>query len=107
NETKPRAAKKIEEPKKPEADKPPTAVPGEQACEIEADRIPKIRTGGTVLLKNATVLTVSNGVKEHADVFIEKGKIRTIGTHLEAGSGVTVIDCTGMFVMPGIIDTHC
>src|SRR5262249_20398765 len=82
----------------------PTSEP---ATEIEADRAPKVRTGGTVLLRNATVLTVANGVKEHADVFIEKGKIRNIGTNLKANAGVTVIDCTGRFVMAGIIDTHC
>ena len=60
---------------------------------------------GSVLIKNGTVITVTDGVKENTDVLIQDGIIQRIGNNLSA-SGVTEIDATGMYVMPGIIDAH-
>ena len=61
---------------------------------------------GTLLIKNGTVLTITNGIKENSDVLIKDGKIQKIGTGLKAPSGADVIDAKGMYVMPGIIDAH-
>lgn len=61
---------------------------------------------GSILIKNGTVLTVTNGTKENTDVLIENGKITRIGKNLRTPRGVTEIDATGKFVMPGIIDAH-
>lgn len=74
--------------------------------EIEADRIPKLKTAGNVLLKNATVLTGAGKTLEKTDVLVRDGKIASIGSGLSAADSVKVIDCTGLFVMAGIIDTH-
>src|SRR5439155_12894816 len=41
------------------------------------------------------------------DILIERGRILKVGADLDAPPGVTVLDAAGMFVMPGIIDTHC
>ena len=60
-----------------------------------------------MLLRNATVLPVSGDAMPKADILVRKGKIAAIGKDLEAPEGVKVIDLAGMFVMPGIIDTHC
>lgn len=60
----------------------------------------------TTLIKNATVLTVSRGTLQNTDVLIRNGKIATIGQSLSAPSGARVIDGTGKFVLPGIIDAH-
>src|SRR5439155_17659700 len=38
---------------------------------------------------------------------IERGHILKVGENIDPPQGVTVIDAAGMFVMPGIIDTHC
>lgn len=86
------------------SDEPKSAEP---ATEIEADRKPRIHTGGNVLLRGATVLTVSHGTQSGTDILVRQGKIAAIGKELQAPEGVTVIDAAGMFVMPGIIDTHC
>jgi imidazolonepropionase-like amidohydrolase len=75
--------------------------------EIESDRTPAIRTGGNVLIRGATVLTVANGTIPAADILIRGGKIAAIGPNLSADENMPVIDAAGMFVMPGIIDTHC
>ena len=60
-----------------------------------------------MLLRGATVLTVSNGTLPATDILVRKGKIEAIGKGLAVPSGVTAIDAAGLFVMPGIIDTHC
>jgi imidazolonepropionase-like amidohydrolase len=79
----------------------------EQATEIEADRKSRLHTGGDVLIRGATVLTVANGTRPATDVLVRGGKIIKIGKEISAPEGVAVIDAAGMFVMPGIIDTHC
>jgi len=61
---------------------------------------------GDVLIKNGTVITIEDGVKENTDVLITNGKIKQIGEGLSAGDEVRVIDADGMYVMPGIIDAH-
>ncbi len=61
---------------------------------------------GDVLLKNGTVLTVTNGTLENTDVLVRDGKIARIGQGLRAPDGVAVVDVTGKYVMPGIIDAH-
>jgi imidazolonepropionase-like amidohydrolase len=78
-----------------------------QATELEVDRKPKIHTGGNVLIRGGTVLTVTKGKLPQTDVLIQGGKITRIGQGLSAPGSGTTIDATGMFVMPGIIDTHC
>lgn len=64
------------------------------------------QNGSEVLIKNATVLTASRGTLENTDILIRDGKITRIGKNLSAGSGAKVIDATGRFVSPGIIDAH-
>ncbi|HLK04432.1 MAG TPA: amidohydrolase family protein [Candidatus Acidoferrum sp.] len=59
-----------------------------------------------ILIQNATVLTVTKGTIEHGSVLIKDGKIAEVGKDLKAPSGAQVIDGTGMFVTPGIIDCH-
>jgi imidazolonepropionase-like amidohydrolase len=59
-----------------------------------------------ILIKNATVLTATRGKLENTDILVKDGKISKIGKNLTAGSGATVIDGTGKFVSPGIIDAH-
>ncbi|HEU4767074.1 MAG TPA: amidohydrolase family protein [Pyrinomonadaceae bacterium] len=58
------------------------------------------------LIKNATVLTVTRGTLTNTDVLLRDGKIAAIGKNLNASANARVIDGTGKFVMPGIIDAH-
>lgn len=64
------------------------------------------RRATPMLIKNATVLTVTKGTLQNTDVLIQDGKIARIGQNLAAPSGAEVYDATGKFVMPGIIDPH-
>src|SRR3712207_4939980 len=58
------------------------------------------------LIKNATVLTVSRGTLNNTDVLLRGGKISAVGQNLNAPAGARVVDGTGKFVLPGIIDAH-
>jgi len=58
------------------------------------------------LIKNATVLTITHGVLANTDVLIRNGKIAAVGKGLTASANARVIDATGKYVMPGIIDCH-
>jgi imidazolonepropionase-like amidohydrolase len=58
------------------------------------------------LIRNATVLTVSHGTLTGTDVLIRGGKIAAVGRNLKAPEGARVVDATGRFVLPGIIDAH-
>jgi len=61
---------------------------------------------GDVLIRNATVLTVTNGTLEDTDILIREGKIERIGQDLRAPRDVREVDASGKYVMPGIIDAH-
>ncbi len=91
-----------EEAKKDEKKDPPTF-----AVEAEADRKPAIRTKGNVLIRGATVLTGVGPAQEKTDILIIDGKIAAIARDIRPGDDVVTINSAGMFVMPGIIDTHC
>ena len=58
------------------------------------------------LIRNATIMTVTKGTLTNSDLLIEHGKIARIGKNLTAPSDATVVDGTGKYVMPGIIDPH-
>jgi imidazolonepropionase-like amidohydrolase len=57
-------------------------------------------------LKGGTILTISHGTIENGTVLIQKGKITAVGRDIPIPSGIEVIDVSGMYVMPGIIDSH-
>lgn len=60
----------------------------------------------TTLIRNATVVTVTNGTLPGTDVLLQGGKIAAIGANLAAPAGATTIDATGKYLAPGIIDPH-
>ncbi len=61
---------------------------------------------GTTLVAGATVLTGTGERIESGSVLIENGKISAVGPDLAAPDGATVIDATGKWVTPGIVDIH-
>ena len=59
-----------------------------------------------MLIKGGRIVDPKNGMDQTADLVIENGKIKKIGTGLEDGSYETVIDASGCVVAPGLIDVH-
>ena len=74
---------------------------------VHAQQIEK-STFGDVVLANATVHTVTNGILQNTDVLISDGLIKSIGRNLKLAGDEKRIDCTGKHVYPGLIDggTH-
>lgn len=100
-------AKAPEEKKKDDKKEEAAPVAADYEVELDADRVPKTRTGGNVVIRNATILTVSNaGTIEGGSIFVREGKIAAVGRSVDAPEGVTVIDATGLTIMPGTVDGH-
>lgn len=64
------------------------------------------QSSNDILIKNATVMTASNGTLQTTDILVTNGKIARIGKNLAAGPNTKTIDATGKYVTPGIIDAH-
>ena len=58
------------------------------------------------LLKNGTVIDYATKTCEKLDVLIENEKIVKIGKQIEENVEKE-IDCTELYIMPGMIDMHC
>jgi len=58
-----------------------------------------------ILIQNATVLTVTKGTLT-GSILIRDGKIAEVGEKITAPADAKIVDATGQFVMPGIIDCH-
>jgi imidazolonepropionase-like amidohydrolase len=58
------------------------------------------------LITNATVLTAAGPVIERGSVLMRDGKIAAVGANITAPTDAVVIDATGKFITPGIIDNH-
>lgn len=59
---------------------------------------------GTFALTNATIETVTKGTIQNGTVVISDGKITAVGTGIAVPQGAEVINCTGKFIYPGLID---
>jgi imidazolonepropionase-like amidohydrolase len=59
-----------------------------------------------LVIKNATVMTASHGTIDRGSVWVHQGKIAGVGVTVSAPADAKVIDATGKFLTPGIIDPH-
>jgi imidazolonepropionase-like amidohydrolase len=62
--------------------------------------------GRALVIRNGTILTVANGTIENGSVLVRDGRIAAVGRDVPVPRDAEVIDATGMYVMPGIIDAH-
>jgi imidazolonepropionase-like amidohydrolase len=93
---------------------PPRAAPAKSAAApaggaAGAEFYPstyQIPASAPTLIRNATVLTGTGTRLDNSDVLIVEGKISAVGSHLSAPTNATVVDGSGRWVTPGIIDIH-
>ncbi|MGA7625578.1 MAG: amidohydrolase family protein [Candidatus Acidiferrales bacterium] len=71
-----------------------------------AATLTQAQNSNAILIRNATVLTVTHGNIEHGSILIRDGRIAAVGTDVKAPEDAAVIDATGQYVIPGIIDCH-
>src|SRR6185436_7148053 len=60
----------------------------------------------TTLIRNATILTAAGPTIERGSILLLDGKIAAVGQNVTAPSGGLVIDASGKWITPGVIDTH-
>ena len=59
-----------------------------------------------VAITHATIMTASHGTINNGTIIIRDGKIAAIGADVAVPAGAQLIDATGKYVTPGIIDAH-
>ena len=59
-----------------------------------------------LLIKNGHVIDPRNNVNGVMDVAVAGGKIASVAGSIDAASSARVVDGTGMYVVPGLIDIH-
>lgn len=59
-----------------------------------------------LLIKNGLVIDPKNQIDSILDVAIANGKIAKIAKNIQASLATKVVDATGLFVTPGLIDIH-
>ncbi len=61
---------------------------------------------GTYAIRNARIVTVTNGVIERGTIVIKAGRIEAVGANVSVPREAKVIDATGLSVYPGLIDSN-
>ena len=59
-----------------------------------------------ILLKGGHMIDPKNNIDSKMDLAITDGKISQVGPDISAGNAKNVIDVSGMYVTPGLIDMH-
>lgn len=60
----------------------------------------------TVVLRGATIHTVTNGTIQNGSIVMDAGRIVAIGTNVAVPPGARVVDVTGKHIYPGLIDAY-
>jgi len=74
--------------------------------ELLADRMPKTKTGGNAVIRNAIIIPVVGDTIPNGSILIRNGKIAAVGANVTAPEGFAAIDANGRYVIPGIVDPH-
>jgi imidazolonepropionase-like amidohydrolase len=62
---------------------------------------------GEMLIRNATILTASHGTINNGSILVRNGKIVEVGPNVTSRDpNARIIDATGKYVTPGMIDCH-
>lgn len=59
-----------------------------------------------ILIKNATVIPVTQPPLANCDVLVEHGKIVKLGMNLPKDRETKLIDCGNLYLLPGFVDVH-
>ena len=87
---------------------PPSTEPTKQAATVPSPFPSTYRPAASAptLIRNATVLTGTGERLNGADVLLVDGKVQAVGPGLTPPANARVIDATGRWVTPGVIDVH-
>ncbi len=95
---------------KPASDTTPATPPGAGGTSLpNANPFPSTYSpfpSRPTLIRNATIMTAAGPSIPNGSVLLRDGKIVAVGTSVTAPPDAVVIDGTGKYVTPGIIDVH-
>ena len=99
-----------QKPKEAVENSPPSTPPGPGGASLpNANPFPSTYRpfpGRTTLIRNATIMTAAGASIPNGSVLLRDGKIAAVGASVTAPPDAVVIDGTGKYVTPGIIDVH-
>jgi imidazolonepropionase-like amidohydrolase len=90
----------------------PTLAPGGTAAESLSVQRPQYPStyrrhpSAPVVIRNATVMTATGQEIPHGSVLLKEGRIAAVGASVTAPNDAVVVDGSGKYVTPGLIDTH-
>jgi dihydroorotase len=64
------------------------------------------QTSYDLVLKGGHVIDPKNGIDAIRDVGIKDHKIAAVAAHIQAGTDAKVVDVSGFYVTPGLVDIH-
>ena len=65
------------------------------------------RGGRVIALRGATVVTMSSrGTIPNGTVLLRDGKVAAVGANIDIPSGADIVDMSGKFITPGLVDAH-
>lgn len=70
---------------------------------IAGEEIPGAPQKQPIVLQNATVHTITNGILQNATVVFDAGVITQVGTSVTLPENARIIDCSGKHIYPGFI----
>jgi imidazolonepropionase-like amidohydrolase len=81
----------------------PASAPGDQALYPSTYQR---RPNPPVLIRNATILTAAGPELSRASVLFADGRIVAVGADVTPPDGAVIVDGSGKYVTPGLIDSH-
>lgn len=72
---------------------------------VGSDQIPGAPQKKPIILRNATVHTVSGDVIENGSILLEEGKIKAIGTNIPFPGESEIVEAKGKHIYPGLMDS--
>ncbi len=102
----PPAAKAAPAPPAPDAEPAAPAPAPHKTLDIPYPSTYKPLPSQPVIITNATILTAAGDRIARGSVLVRDGKVAAVGASVETPAGAVVVDGTGKWVTPGIIDPH-
>src|SRR5437667_12832153 len=103
-------ARTAQQPASPVAAPPPSpAVPAAESTSVNRPQYPSTyqrHPNPPVLIRNATIMTATGQEIPNGAVLLKDGRIVAVGAKVDAPSDAVVVDGTGKYVTPGLIDDH-
>src|SRR5437870_11290771 len=103
-------ARTVQQAAAPVAGPPPSpAVPAAESASVNRPQYASTyqrHPNPPVLIRNATIMTATGQEIASGSILLKDGRIVAVGAKVDAPADAVVVDGTGKFVTPGLIDEH-